>query len=306
MPSAHSSGTTLRHGFASQGNAYTSYQFTSQRNETALGLYFYNARWYDPSLGRFTSADTLVPGGVQGYDRYAYTSNNPVKYVDPSGHWKCHGSDYQCQIRARKMGEAEDPQYDVTEFLIEEMRAAGEEGLMLREMYGGQGGLLFVYSFMFGKYWRYGPKNIKEAMLRDIGEGVILCGSDECRWVDYSTPGNILFGYAVEAAGMSEEFYSWVGGFEQMGDDWVNPNESVHREWCSTSYCDDPYDLAAVQFGAQLYRDYKSDITFDIFQTELTTDVLGMFQPPPSSFTAPFSPHPQNNYYMPGDFDYVP
>lgn len=75
-------------------------------------------------------------------------------------------------------------------------------------MYDGQGGLFFVYSHMFGKYWRYGPKNIKVAMLRDRGQGVTLCGNDGCRWVDYSTPGNILFGYAAEAAGMSEEFYS--------------------------------------------------------------------------------------------------
>lgn len=47
---------------------------------------FYNARWYDPSLSRFTSADSIVPAGVQGYDRFAYVSNNPVRYVDPSGH----------------------------------------------------------------------------------------------------------------------------------------------------------------------------------------------------------------------------
>ncbi len=92
MPSAHPGGTTPRHGFASQGNAYTSCQFTSQRDETALGLYFYNARWYDPALGRFTRADTFVPGGVQGYDRFAYTSNNPVRYTDPSGHRPCNDS----------------------------------------------------------------------------------------------------------------------------------------------------------------------------------------------------------------------
>jgi len=31
-------------------------------------------------------AETIVPGGVQGLDRYAYVNNNPVKYTDPSGH----------------------------------------------------------------------------------------------------------------------------------------------------------------------------------------------------------------------------
>ncbi|MBN1536942.1 MAG: RHS repeat-associated core domain-containing protein [Anaerolineales bacterium] len=51
-----------------------------------MRLYYYNARWYDPQLGRFAQADSIVPQGVQGLDRYAYVNNNPVKYTDPSGH----------------------------------------------------------------------------------------------------------------------------------------------------------------------------------------------------------------------------
>jgi len=54
-----------------------------------FGLMFYNARWYDPSLGRFVQADTIIPGGVQGYDRYAYANNDPMLYTDPSGHDPC-------------------------------------------------------------------------------------------------------------------------------------------------------------------------------------------------------------------------
>ena len=33
--------------------------------------------------------NTVVPGGVQGLDRYAYTNNNPINYTDPSGHKVC-------------------------------------------------------------------------------------------------------------------------------------------------------------------------------------------------------------------------
>jgi RHS repeat-associated protein len=65
----------------------TDYQYTGQRNESAIGLYYYNARWYDPVLGRFAQADTIVPGGVQGLDRYAYVNNSPMMYTDPSGHF---------------------------------------------------------------------------------------------------------------------------------------------------------------------------------------------------------------------------
>jgi hypothetical protein len=51
-------------------------------------LYDYNARFYDPYLARFISADTIVPdpGNPQAFNRYAYCINNPLKYVDPTGH----------------------------------------------------------------------------------------------------------------------------------------------------------------------------------------------------------------------------
>jgi RHS repeat-associated protein len=70
------------------GNLNTDYQYTGQRAVGEIGLHFYNARWYDNSLSRFTSADTIIPStqGVQGWDRFAYTNNNPVRYTDPSGH----------------------------------------------------------------------------------------------------------------------------------------------------------------------------------------------------------------------------
>jgi RHS repeat-associated protein len=50
-------------------------------------IYFYNARWYDPQLGRFMQADTFVPTaqGTQAWDRFAYVNNNPLRYTDPSG-----------------------------------------------------------------------------------------------------------------------------------------------------------------------------------------------------------------------------
>ena len=35
--------------------------FTGQRLAEA-GLYFYNARFYAPALGRFVQADTIIPG----------------------------------------------------------------------------------------------------------------------------------------------------------------------------------------------------------------------------------------------------
>ena len=47
------------------------------------------SRFFDPSLGRFTPPDTIVPTSTQGtqaWDRYAFVNNNPVRYNDPTGH----------------------------------------------------------------------------------------------------------------------------------------------------------------------------------------------------------------------------
>jgi RHS repeat-associated protein len=62
-------------------------RYTAQRGE-GMGLYDYHARFYDPSLGRFAQADTLIPSAAPlAWDRYAGMMNNPVRYRDPSGHW---------------------------------------------------------------------------------------------------------------------------------------------------------------------------------------------------------------------------
>ncbi len=76
------------------GAPSTKYRFTGQREESTIGLYFYNARWYDAVLGRFVQADTVVPqpGNPQSLNRYSYALNNPLRYTDSSGHYVDEGS----------------------------------------------------------------------------------------------------------------------------------------------------------------------------------------------------------------------
>jgi RHS repeat-associated protein len=71
----------------STGNLPTDKLFTGQRLDST-GLYYYGARYYDPSIGRFISPDTIVPNpnNPQTLNRYSYCCNNPLKYIDPSGH----------------------------------------------------------------------------------------------------------------------------------------------------------------------------------------------------------------------------
>jgi RHS repeat-associated protein len=75
----------------SYGTTPTDYRFTGQQEVGYIGLYFYNSRFYDASLGRFVSPDSIIPHrqGSQAWDRYAGMNNNPIRYKDPSGHDVC-------------------------------------------------------------------------------------------------------------------------------------------------------------------------------------------------------------------------
>lgn len=70
------------------GTIFTDKLFTGQREMAGLGIYHYGARFYSPKLGRFLSPDSIVPGyaNPQAFNRYAYVLNNPLRYIDPTGH----------------------------------------------------------------------------------------------------------------------------------------------------------------------------------------------------------------------------
>src|SRR6266542_4775281 len=65
-------------------NAYT---YMGQAYDTSTGLYYFNARWYDASIGRFISADPLPGNPFQSgsTNRPAYALDNPIAYEDTSG-----------------------------------------------------------------------------------------------------------------------------------------------------------------------------------------------------------------------------
>jgi RHS repeat-associated protein len=70
------------------GGDCVNHKFTGQEEDSETGLYYYGARYYDPALGRFISADSIVPDytNPQSLNRYSYVLNNPLRYTDPTGH----------------------------------------------------------------------------------------------------------------------------------------------------------------------------------------------------------------------------
>ncbi|MGJ8690951.1 MAG: RHS repeat domain-containing protein [Thalassotalea sp.] len=65
--------------------------FTGHEMLDDSGLIHMNGRVYDPTVGRFLSADILIqaPTNTQSYNRYSYVFNNPLSFTDPSGYEGC-------------------------------------------------------------------------------------------------------------------------------------------------------------------------------------------------------------------------
>ncbi|UOG63005.1 hypothetical protein MAL04_11365 [Leptospira noguchii] len=74
--------------FVQRGDLNFSPKYNSQELDRESGFYFYNARYYDPGIARFTSADTIIDGefDTQGWNRFSYVKGNPIGAKDPTGH----------------------------------------------------------------------------------------------------------------------------------------------------------------------------------------------------------------------------
>ena len=65
------------------------FRYRSYYYDTETGLYYLQTRYYDPEIGRFINMDGIDyadPETINGLNLYAYCGNNPVMYVDPTGH----------------------------------------------------------------------------------------------------------------------------------------------------------------------------------------------------------------------------
>lgn len=67
----------------SSGSLTNFFRYTSREFDTETNLYYYRARYYEPSTGRFDSEDLVRFRG--GVDFYVYAKNQPIMLRDPSG-----------------------------------------------------------------------------------------------------------------------------------------------------------------------------------------------------------------------------
>ncbi len=262
--------------------------------------------------------DTLIPGvdSPQSWNRFSYTSNNPINYSDPTGHME-ESDDYESGGPTPPIPPINPPsgggdpdisdnssQTDVTEWLVNELNE--QLNWLNSNDYVCKNSQIWCLDTNLSKYYlahlnlfgNSGKYNIKIPMQEKIGNAVVLCGGTNCRWVDYSAPGNVMFGYLSAERGIVQPV-AWVAGgiLESKDNKFIN-FDNVN------SWFDNPGDKAAVDFGWDLHRKYPDGLTMTQFQSELTGSVLATFQSAPltqQGYTL-IGAQSQQNTYSPGYF----
>jgi RHS repeat-associated protein len=254
----------------------TDYRYTGQREEAGIGLYYYRARWYDPSIARFAQADTVGFG-----DRYSYVRNNPTRFNDPSGHKACSdetGCDSPTRVRFPVHYTIDDllRPYGITikgdsqdKDKLAVLQAVAEVGLGLASLTGQTPQAAFQGTF--GSYQVefvdyscetgcWGRKVDGESTLRFYQDAV---GNLDPRLVVHEL-GHAFNAAWVNAHGATSSPYS------RLGKTWADNPAFPRRSDEYNGYAGDPYEWQQSESGApgEEYADMFLGWTYDAWATD--------------------------------------
>ena len=76
--------------------------YTGHQQADEVGVVHMNGRIYDPRLGRFLQADSVMEDifDPQALNSYSYVRNNPMNATDPTGHWRAKEQGILRQVAA--------------------------------------------------------------------------------------------------------------------------------------------------------------------------------------------------------------
>lgn len=77
--------TSFRAADAAAEISLKRYRYSGKERDEETGLYYHGARYYAAWLGRWTSPDPAGAQTTKGLNRYEYSYNNPLTYVDSGG-----------------------------------------------------------------------------------------------------------------------------------------------------------------------------------------------------------------------------
>jgi RHS repeat-associated protein len=148
----------------SQGSTVNPYRYDGQLYDSLTGLYDLRARYYDPTVGRFTSADTadVTLDNPTELNRYLYVASDPVNAADPTGHTLEEEAELEEQIAIQNERVVEAYRRSVS--LITAIDDAHELAILAR-LFTTFAGLI---------YQRLAPGNLPYTQLGTSGVGLSL------------------------------------------------------------------------------------------------------------------------------------
>jgi len=269
------------------GSTPTNRRYTGQPWE-GIGLYDYGARMYSPSLGRWISADTIVPDTLnpQSLNRYAYVYNRPLVYIDREGHipWPIVAVvvggiviggaiglavvpnilpwDPPAMITSRVTDYYPITSSDMTGWLRHQMVTNAQSDVVraIRENWTS-GNLLKkdaamqAWTALVGTNatWDFKPDILRADQFIGDTHDVIL-GNHQ---LNYDAVANIHFGFVGRAAGFDANFLVAAAGIAQAQRALQTHDPSDWGVCNTTYYCDHPFATWTIRFGAHLYELYQ-------------------------------------------------
>ncbi|MDD4476286.1 MAG: hypothetical protein PHV95_10990 [Eubacteriales bacterium] len=80
---------------------YNPFRYRGYYYDSETGFYYLNSRYYDPQVGRFINADSVIAdvgGEILGNNLFAYCFNNPVNLIDSEGFWPSWGQIFKAAV----------------------------------------------------------------------------------------------------------------------------------------------------------------------------------------------------------------
>jgi hypothetical protein len=251
-----------------------------------------------PYINRFLQPDTIIPDQTnpQSWNRYSYVANRPINTNDPSGHWPNCQPGLHCPPKGDKR--------DLTKWIVaaavdiaesREIRAIAQlNSMVLTEPSAKSAAYASFYALVSdgAKY------DVKDNILAELKDPIKIGDS----WYEYSTPGNILFGFYGKAAGFDEEELRRGAGIAQQLD-YMQDEERGIGPCGAPYYCDTEVDYYAVGFGMFLYDEYykpngkltETDLleAFDRYDDANKMDL----KPSPRNFTPKYTEYSPSHFY---------
>ena len=288
--------------WTADGTLPTDYRWTGQRQDGYIKLYLMGARWYDSELGRWISPDSIVPdpANPQSLNRFAYVYNNPLGYIDSSGHagepwWKRLVNkivDYWAPwtapaiTRPRVSPPTSD---DMTSWLVGQMNtnAQAEVTRLIQENW------VDAWPHQNAAALKAWTSLVRTGAVWDFKTDILIYNPNienvqlGSRKLNYQAVANIHFGFVGRAAGFGSEILRAGAGIFQFID-WYDKDPSAvgpllyeTENGPLRTYFDQPFDAWCVAFGIYLYEMYVDNLTEETFEQALQEFIEVYGEPPP-------------------------